>query len=141
MNYVTRMYGKPINIEISERAERKLQTGDKPLVADINLIFGCMVAKRLWFKDRVEGKTFRVNDRLDISLHVVRYAVCSLENIDGGVEPEPFPLKKEMGAYVPDQVSIDFRKKGFTGSFSYRSPDRAREPASEPIDRRPQVAK
>jgi len=63
-----------------------------------------------------------------MTFNVVRYAICSLKLIDGGAEPEDFPLALEKGRFVPDIVRIDYRRNEFTGEFSYTA---AREAVQE----------
>ncbi|HHH42824.1 MAG TPA: hypothetical protein ENK49_01695 [Gammaproteobacteria bacterium] len=115
------LFGREVTVEISRRAEKALQRRDKPVVAVVHLIFGCMLAKRVWFRDPVEvaDEVVPVTDRLGLAFNVVRYAICSLKLIDGGAEPEDFPLALDKGRFVPDCVHIDYRKHEFTGAFSY----------------------
>ncbi|MFQ5642784.1 MAG: hypothetical protein ACE5FQ_03700 [Thiogranum sp.] len=113
------LFGREVQVEVSRRAEKALQARDKPVVAVVHLIFGCMLAKRVWFRDAVDDEVVPVSDKLGMSFNVVRYAICSLKLIDCGAEPEDFPLALEKGRFVPDTVSIDYRKHEFTGKFSY----------------------
>ncbi len=128
MKYSVTLYGKRVQVELSRRAGKALQAREKPVVAVVHLIFGCMLAKRVWFRDAVDGEVVAVTDKLGMAFNTVRYAVCSLKLIDGGAEPEDFPLALEKGRFVPDIVYIDYRKHEFTGEFSYTS---AREPVQD----------
>ncbi len=119
MNHSVTLFGKQLQVELSRRAEKALRAREKPVVAVVHLIFGCMLAKRVWFRDTVEDDFVAVTDKLGMTFNVVRYAICSLKLIDGGAEPEDFPLALEKGRFVPDTVRIDFRKHEFTGEFSY----------------------
>jgi hypothetical protein len=118
MNYAVVLYDKTIQVEISQQAEKALTKLKQPIIADINLIFGCMIAKRVWFKEQVDSEVVAVTDKLGISFRVVRYEVCNFANIDGGVEPEEFPLAKEKKHYVPDNLFIDYKKNKFIGKYS-----------------------
>jgi hypothetical protein len=119
MKYSVVLHGKPLQVEISRRAENALNKRDKPVIADVHLIFGCMLAKRIWFQDQVEVETVSVCHNLGISFQTVKYTVCSFENIDNGGVPLPFSPSIEMNRFVPDYVFIDYLKHQFTGGFTY----------------------
>jgi len=134
MKHSATLFGREVQVELSRRAEKALQTREKPVVAVVHLIFGCMLAKRVWFRDTVDDDVVPVTDKLGMTFNTVRYAVCSLKLIDGGAEPEDFPLALEKGRFVPDTVCIDYRKHEFTGEFSYTSArEHARDTLSDPI--------
>jgi len=119
MKYSATLFGREVQVELSRRAGKALQARDKPVVAVVHLIFGCMLAKRVWFRDAVDDDVVPVTDKLGMTFNVVRYVRCSLKLIDGGAEPEDFPLALDKGRFVPDTVFIDYRKREFTGEFSY----------------------
>ena len=119
MKHSAILFGREVQVELSRRAEKALRAREKPLVAVVHLIFGCMLAKRVWFRDEVDDDVVPVTDKLGMTFNAVRYAVCSLKLIDGGAEPEDFPLALEKGRFVPDKVFIDYRKHEFSGDFSY----------------------
>ncbi|VAW75760.1 hypothetical protein MNBD_GAMMA15-2469 [hydrothermal vent metagenome] len=129
MNYSVSLQGRQVQVELSRCAENALNTRNQPLVAVVHLIFGCMVAKRVWFKESVEDEVAKVNDKLNLTFNAVRYAVCSLELIDGGAEPEDFPMVIEKSRFVPDVVRIDYSNKKFLGEFTYQR-SKAREEAA-----------
>jgi len=134
MNYSVNLQGRPVQVELSRRAEKALNVRDQPLVAVVHLIFGCMVAKRVWFKESVEDEVVKVNDKLNLTFNAVRYAVCSLELIDGGAEPEDFPMVVEKSRFVPDFVRIDYRQDAFSGEFTYaRARVREESAATDPV--------
>ena len=120
MNYSVSLHGKTMEIALTRRAEAALHRREQPITAVVHLIFGCMVAKRVWFREQVDVEVAPVTDKLNLNFDVVRYAVCSLKNIDGGATPEPFPLGKEIRRFVPDSLVIDYHKHQFTGEFTYR---------------------
>lgn len=119
MKHSAILFGREVQVELSRRAEKALRAREKPVVAVVHLIFGCMLAKRVWFRDEVDDDVVPVTDKLTMTFNAVRYAVCSLKLIDGGAEPEDFPLALEKGRFVPDTVFIDYRKHEFKGDFSY----------------------
>jgi len=120
MQYSVILHGKRMEVVLSRSAEAALRRRQKPVTAVVHLIFGCMVAKRVWFRDQVDVEVTPVTDNLNLNFDVVRYAVCSLKNIDGGATPEPFPIGKDMRCFVPYSLLIDYRKRQFSGEFTYR---------------------
>lgn len=119
MKYSVSLQGRQVQVELSRRAEKALNARSQPLVAVVHLIFGCMVAKRVWFKESVDDEVVAVNDKLGLTFNAVRYTVCSLKVIDSGAEPENFPLAIEKSRFVPDVVRIGYSHKAFTGEFTY----------------------
>ncbi|MCK5091299.1 MAG: hypothetical protein KAR30_02115, partial [Gammaproteobacteria bacterium] len=75
MKSIIHLYDSPMNVQLSSSAVRALASLKKPLLADINLIFGCMIAKRVWFKEEesVSADTVEVADNLKVCFRTVRY--------------------------------------------------------------------
>lgn len=119
MKYSVVLHDKSLLIEVSQRAENALVKRSKPILADVNLIFGCMIAKRVWFKDQVDGDMVSVSDKLGLTFHAVKYKVCSFENIDNGGISEPFLPDKGLEKFMPNYIFIDFQKHKFTGEFTF----------------------
>ena len=130
MKYLVTLHEKKMQVELSKSASSALHNRDKPIVAVAHLILGCMVAKRVWFKDEAIDDSIPVTDNLRLAFDVVKYADCSLPNIDSGTEPEMFPLHKEKRIFVPNYIFIGFRKNSFFGEFTFdKSHDFTMEPA------------
>jgi len=121
MYYSVILHDKPIQVEISRRAEKELSQRQWPITADINLIFGCMIAKRVWFKDKVDDDSVIVSDKLSLAFHTVKYDICSFENIDNGGVAEPFYPEKGINKFMPHYIFIDFHKLKFIGEFSFNA--------------------
>ena len=120
MNYSVILHGKLIKVTLTQRAEQALDKRAKPITAVVHLIFGCMVAKRVWFPEEVDVEVMPVTDKLDLNFDVVRYTNCSPKNIDGGAEPGTFPLGRDISDFVPDLLKIDYLKQKYTGDFTYQ---------------------
>lgn len=121
MNYSVVLHNKSIQVEISKRAEKALSKRQWPIIADIHLIFGCMIAKRVWFKDQVDGDSVFVSDKFGLSFHTVKYDVCSFKNIDNGGVAEPFYPAKGINKFMPHYIFIDFHKHKYTGEFTFNT--------------------
>lgn len=120
MKHAITLLDKTIEIELSPRAERAVSARIAPIIAEINLVFGCLVIKRVWFREQVDCETVSVTQGLEVCFNVVRYAkTCCIADIDNGAEAEDFPLVKDKKTYVPDNLFIDYKKRRFSGSYTY----------------------
>jgi hypothetical protein len=137
MKSIIQVEGRPVSVQVSNTAMRALESLDDSLLAEIHLIFGCMVAKRVWFKEQPSSDAVSITDKLQVCFRSVRYVkTCRLSDIDNGAVPEDFPLVGEKKRFVPDWLEIDFRKGKWKGTFGY---DRAikqenHQEDSEPLD-------
>ena len=120
MNTTIQLYGKPVRVELSAAAERALAQRSAPLCAEVQLIFGCMVAKRVWFRDEANKDAVPVNQKLSVWFRPARYEkACSFDEIDGGAVASDFPMAVDRKGFVPDMVRIDYRAGKFVGDFTY----------------------
>ena len=85
MNTTIQLYGKPVRVELTAAAESALAKRTEPLYAEVQLIFGCMVAKRVWFSDKANKDAVPVNPYLSVWFRPARYEkACSFDEIDSG---------------------------------------------------------
>lgn len=114
------LHDKPVRVELSAAAERALATRTNPLYAEVQLIFGCMIAKRVWFRDEPVENAVPVNSKLNVWFRPARYAkACSFDDIDNGAEASDYPVVGDRGRFVPDLLSIDYRGGKWSGDFTY----------------------
>jgi hypothetical protein len=120
MQHFVTLYGKAMLVELSTAAQHALQSRATPLFAEIHLVFGCLIVKRVRFKDTISSVAVAVTDKLFVNFRPVRYRKsCRLADIDADENPEDFPLVAERRGYVPDRLSLDFRKGAWVGEFTY----------------------
>lgn len=120
MNATIQLYGKPVRVELSAAAERALAKRGAPLFVEVQLIFGCMVAKRVWFRDEANENAVPVTPMLSVWFRPARYQkACSFDDIDSGAEASDFPMVAERKGFVPDVVRIDYRAGKWVGDFTY----------------------
>ena len=120
MNKEIQLHGKTVDIHISKAAKKAIDAAAKPLVAEIHLIFGCMVAKRVWIKEQIDQDAVPVMKNLSVRFNTVKYAkTCSFDEIDNGAVHSDFPLVAEKRAFVPIWVNIDYRGGKWFGTFGY----------------------
>ncbi len=114
------LYGKSMLIEVSAAAQHALQDRATPLLAEIHLVFGCLIVKRVRFKEIVTDVAVAVTDKLFVDFRPVRYQKsCRLADIDADENPEDFPLVAERRGYVPDRLRLDFNKGAWVGEYTY----------------------
>lgn len=135
MNITIHLYGKPVRVELNSRAQRALAKRTAPLFAEVQLIFGCMVAKRVWFREEPNKDAVPVTPKLSVWFRPARYArSCSFDEIDSGAEASDYPMTADRKGFVPDVVRIDYRAGKWIGDFTYsldifRAQNAARERA------------
>ncbi len=120
MNTTIYLHGKPVRVELSGAAERALALRAAPLFAEVQLIFGCMIAKRVWFRDEASPEVVAVTPKLSVWFRPVRYdKSCGFGEIDNGAVASDYPLAVERRRFVPDVVRIDHRSGKWLGDFTY----------------------
>lgn len=120
MKSIIQLEGRPVSVRISSAAMHELESIESSLLAEIHLIFGCMVAKRVWFKPLQSSDAVSVTGKLQVCFRSVRYVkTCRLSDIDNGAVPEDFPLAGEKKNFVPDWLEIGFCKGKWKGTFGF----------------------
>ncbi|MHB8348102.1 MAG: hypothetical protein ACYDHM_13190 [Acidiferrobacterales bacterium] len=120
MNTTIQLCGKSVRIDLSSAAERALEKRDAPLFAEVQLIFGCMIAKRVWFRDESNEQSVPVTPKLNVWFRPARYdKTCSFNEIDEGAVAMDYPMVAERRNFVPDVVRIDYRGGKWIGDFTY----------------------
>jgi hypothetical protein len=120
VNTTIQLYGKPVRVELTAAAERALEKRAEPLYTEVQLIFGCMVAKRVWFRDEANKDAVPVTPKLSVWFRPARYEkACSFDDIDGGAVASDFPMAVDRKGFVPDVVRIDYRAGKYVGDFTY----------------------
>jgi len=120
MNTTITLYGQSVRVELSAGAERALAKRIAPLYAEVQLIFGCMIAKRVWFRDEMVNDAVPVTPKLSVWFRPARYQkACSFDDIDGGAEASDYPMTVDRKRFVPDLLSIDYRAGRWVGNFTY----------------------
>lgn len=120
LNTTIHLHEKAVCVELSAAAERALAQRSAPLYAEVQLIFGCMVAKRVWFRDETVEGAVPVVPNLSVWFRPARYAKsCSFDDIDAGAVASDFPMTADRKRFVPDALRIDYRAGRWVGDFTY----------------------
>lgn len=121
MHTTIKLHGKGLQVTLTKSAEQAVALLTAPLLAEIHLIFGCLVVKRVWFKESINAESEVIAGNLNVCFRTVRYSKqCRISHIDSGVEePMEFPLVAEKKAFVPCWLRIDFKKGKWIGRYGY----------------------
>ncbi len=120
MTLTIHLHGKAVSVDLSAAAERALAQRDAPLYAEVQLIFGCMIAKRVWFRDEAVKGAVAVVPNLSVWFRPARYQKsCSFDDIDNGAVAGDFPMVVDLKRFVPDALRIDYRGGKWVGDFTW----------------------
>ena len=111
------LHDKMLDIRLTAAAQKALAKRDRPLIAEMELLFSCLLRKRVHFGEAAERST-PVNDRLAVRFKPIMTRHCSVA--EGGATPpsDDFPIANPR-PYVPNWLSIDFRRGKWVGNFGY----------------------
>jgi hypothetical protein len=114
------LHGKAVRVELSAAAEGALAQRDAPLYAEVQLIFGCMIAKRMWFREEPVKGAVAVVPNLSVWFRPARYEKsCSFDDIDSGAVASDFPMVADQTRFVPDALRVDYRGGKWLGDFTW----------------------
>lgn len=113
------LHDKTLEIRLTRAARKALALRDTPLVAEMELLFSCLLRKRVHFGEAAERST-PVNDRLAVRFRPIMTRHCSVA--EGGPTPpsDDFPIANPR-PYVPNWLAIDYRRGEWVGAFGYVS--------------------
>jgi hypothetical protein len=117
MQTTVQLYGKPVQLTLSETALDALTRRIWPLVVEMELIFGGMVTKRVRFcKSRLGLLAVPINKDLQVAFRAsFQQDSCGL----GGTEEGEHLTLPKPRRYVPDWCRIDFVGGHWQGMFGY----------------------
>jgi hypothetical protein len=113
------LHDKSLEVQLTTAAQKALAQRDRPLVAEMELLFSCLLRKRVYFGDAAELST-PVNDCLAVRFRPIMTRHCT---VAGGGEAPPsddFPIANPR-PYVPNWLIIDYRRGEWVGNFGYAS--------------------
>jgi hypothetical protein len=109
--------GKLVTVTMSPEAFEILPDRQVPLVAEAEILFSCLIRKRLTFRNASPDLlSWPISDNLHVSVRPVLYELCRPE--DGSTEPNmiDFPVA-DIGALVPKSIHIELVHGELTGTF------------------------
>ncbi|MGQ9666227.1 MAG: hypothetical protein ACUVWB_02845 [Anaerolineae bacterium] len=117
MTHIT-LSGKTLEIRLSPDAEKALAARATPLLAELELLFSCLIRKRVRFSDLDSENAASASERLFVRFRPVMTQVCAVAEVDGAPPLDDFPIA-DPKPFVPRWLRIDFRKGAWQGEFGY----------------------
>ena len=117
MNALITIGNRGVTVKLSQAATKALSKRDKPLTAEMELFFSCLIRKRVRFHDSADG--IAIAENLHVNFHPVMSRHCHVSEVtDEGPPMTDFPIVNE-DAYTPHWLKLDFRKGEWQGEFGY----------------------
>lgn len=117
MNHIT-LADKKLEIRLSRTARQALANRASPLLAEMELLFSCLIRKRVRFGELDGREAVTVSDRLSVSFRPVMTKACTLSDIEEETPVADFPIA-DARPYVPHWLAIDYRRGQWLGEFGY----------------------
>lgn len=111
-------HGKQLALYLTPSAQRALSNQSEPLLVEMEMLFSCLIRKRVRFSRIQDSTAVPVNEKLGILFKPVMTQTCSLDNIQGETPVEVFPIANSK-PFVPNWLRIDFRRNQWMGEFGY----------------------
>lgn len=116
-----RLRGEPLRISWTRRAEHQLQRLERPLLAEMQLYFSCVVKKRVLFHEeppREELEVIPLNGRLQVAFRAVQATSCDPVEFAAN-----YPVQQQFhtaGAQkmLPSSLQIDYKGGRWVGEFT-----------------------
>jgi len=110
--------GRVVQVELSSAARAALADRGRPLIAEMELYFSCLIRKRVRFPDAVHPGALCavVADGLTVCFRPVMTRACAIDPKVEKPELEAFPVQKPE-AFVPKRLRIDHRRDTWSGEF------------------------
>jgi hypothetical protein len=112
--------GRPVRVELSTTAIASLSQRTKPLLAEMELYFSCLIRKKVRFHERQqESDHVMVRDDLAVRFRPIMTESCRVGDFDDEPPVTDFPIANPR-AFVPHWLRIDYRNGCWQGEFGYR---------------------
>jgi len=110
-------------VRLTPAATQALAQRDRRLLVELELLFSCLVRKRVKFPDST-AKGYPLTSTqpmLELHFHPIVSHHCKLEEVGVEQPKDDLPLAKP-DAFMPRWVSLDYRHGEWTGDFGYADP-------------------
>lgn len=109
---------KNLEIRLSAPAQHALEERNIPLLAEMELLFSCLIRKRVRFGDLQTEDATVVSDRLSVRFRPVMTRACSVAEVGGTPPLDDFPIANPR-PFVPHWLAIDYHRGQWLGEFGY----------------------
>lgn len=108
-----------LDVELSSAASSRLARRDTPLLVELEILFSCLVRKRVNFRDlRDDDDALFINDKLSIVVRPVLFELCAKED-DASSPPVVDMPVVDVSRLIPHHLTIDFVAGEWSGSFDF----------------------
>ena len=108
---------RSFEVEWTQRAQRKLEQREIPLIVEMQLYFSCVVKKRVLFHDSYDLDAVTVNDDIAIAFRTVESTAC-----DPVEFARNFPIKNDLDSTAaakmkPKYLLVDYVGNKWVGEY------------------------
>ncbi len=111
---------KHIQLELTPRAAKALSGLSEPLQVQLELLFSCLVRKRIHFSPRERGDAFSLqcgNDKVAVEFRPIMTKACTISG-DDAPDYVDFPIQRAE-AFIPKWLKLDFKNQQWAGEFGW----------------------
>lgn len=117
----TALEGKDFRITLSDAAQLALAQRTKPLIAEMEFYFSCLIRLQVRFYESDDSASATpINEKLAVRFRPVMSRRCDLHAVKGKSPLDDFPIVKRA-PYVPHWLHLDYKKGAWVGEFGYQS--------------------
>jgi len=117
---------KHIKLITTKAAEQRLSQVENPLDVQMELLFSCLVRKRVLFRIPEGITTYPMDagdSRVNLCFRPVMTKVCLVSDVEDVPDLEDFPIHK-VDAFMPRWLRLDFGNGQWRGDFGWLGADR-----------------
>jgi hypothetical protein len=120
MNQIVPLWGKSLQLTLSERAQAQLDRRATPLLLEMELYFSCLVRKRVYVREHTNGEdAAALNEKLSVSFRPVVTQSCAMREVERDNPPVmDMPIVKPE-RYFPHWLTLDYRRGKWLAEFGY----------------------
>ena len=110
---------RSLDVELSSAAGSHLARRDRPLLAELEILFSCLVRKQVNFRDLTDDdEAVFISDKLSIIVRPVLFELCAKD--EGESHPPIVDMPAvDVSRLIPHHLTIDFVDGEWSGSFSF----------------------
>lgn len=111
----------PLALEITEAAHRQLAGLPSPLEVQLELLFSCLVRKRVLFQGGDGAGSYPIPtgmEQLRLHFRPVMTRSCRVSDVEGEPDLEAFPVQR-AAALMPRWFRLDFHDGRWQGDFGW----------------------
>jgi len=118
---------REIRVVTSKAADRQLSRLANPLDVQMELLFSCVIRKRVLFRIPEGVKTYPMagaDERINLCFRPVMTKVCLVSEVEDVPDLEDFPIQR-IEAFIPRWLRLDFRAGSWHGDFGWVAEEQA----------------